>query len=262
MSTQDHSRGSPVALHFLAQYGEVENLPARATTAVLKALALDDALAEAHTSLGEIKEVYDLDFAAAEGEYTHALALNPNYALGHQQYGFLLNKLGRVDEAAAEFNRALALDPLSPLINTDAARPFIQSGNCGRAIEQLHATVEVEPNFPRAHNLLAFCYTRMGQYDDAAREAQRAAELSSPAEAGSSHVDYQLAYIYAKAGRNADARQVLRELEASRRNGQLFFHALTYVALGDRDRAFALIERMYETRNVDFASLVSIPEWD
>ena len=166
----------------------------------MKALALDDTLAEAHTSLGQIKEVYDLDFGAAEGEYKRALALNPNYAVGHQRYGFLLSRMGRIDEAMREFGRALALDPLSPLINTDAARPFIQSGDYRRAIEQLHAALEIDPNFARAHNLLAYCYTDLGRYDEAAREAQRAAELAGPPGA-SSRLSYQLAYIYATAGR-------------------------------------------------------------
>ena len=251
-------------LHFLAQSAEAENLPARAKTAALTALALDDTLAEAHTSLGEIDEVYELDFTAAEREYKRALALNPNYALGHQRYGFLLNKLGRVDEATAEFGRALALDPLSPLINTDAARPFIRSRDYRRAIAQLHASVEIDPNFPRTHNLLAACYTQIGQYDEAISEARRAAELAGPPQqqGSPSPLNYQLAYIYARAGRTADARRVLRELETSDHDDQIYNHALAYAALGDRDRAFVLIEKIYETRNIDFASLKFDPQWD
>ena len=254
-------------LHFLRQSTDAEDLPSRAKATALKALALDDTLAEAHTSLGEIKEVYDFDIGAAEGEYKRALALNPNYARGHQRYGFLLNQMGRLDEAKAEFNRALALDPLSPSINTDVARPFIRSGDYRRAIDQLHAAVEIDPTYPRAHNLLAMCYTRIGRYDEAASEAQRAAELSGPSQdrpGAASRLNYQLAYIYARAGRAADARRVLESLEASpsARNDQLMFQALAHSALGDRDRAFLVIEKMYETQNIDFPGLRFLPEWD
>lgn len=254
-------------LHFLALSNDAEDLSSRARAAAVKALGLDDTLAEAHTSLGAVKEVYDLDFGGAEREYSRALALNPNYALGHQRYGYLLNKIGRIDEATSEFRRALALDPLSPTINTDAARPFIRSGDYQRAIAQLHATVEIDPNFPRAHNLLALCYTRLGRYAEAASEAQQAAELSGPRPRhpdAASPLSYQLAFIYAKAGRVTDTRRVIEELEASAaaRNDQLYFHALAYLALGDRDRGFTFIDKLYETRNIDFASLKYDPEWD
>lgn len=254
-------------LHSLAQSSEPADLFTRATAAVMKALALDDTLAEAHTSLGAIKQVYDVDFGAAESEYKRALALNPNYAVGHQRYGFLLNSMGRVEEAAAEFRRALAIDPLSPVINSDAARPLIRSRNYELALEQLQAALEIDPNFPRAHNLVAHCYTELGQYDEAAAEAQRAAELSGPSgksEDRRSRLSYQLAYIYARAARAADARRVLEELEASAstRNDQLIWHALTYAVLGDRDRAFVFIGKLYETRSIDLATLKSNPEWD
>lgn len=254
-------------LHFLAPSTDAEDLHARAQAAAVKALALDDTLAEAHTSLGAIKEIYDLDLGGAEREYRRALALNSNYALGHQRYGFLLNKIGRIDEAETEFRRALTLDPLSPLINTDAARPFIRSGDYQRAISQLQAAIEIDPNFPRAHNLLALCYTRLGRFEEAASEAQQAAELSGPGPQqrdATSRLSYQLAFIYAKAGRAADARRVVEELEASAtaRNDQLYGQALAYLALGERDRAFVFIEKLYETRNVDFASLTFNPEWD
>src|SRR5262249_51392954 len=121
-------------LHFLGQWTNAEDLSSRARAAALKALALDDTLADAHASLGKIKEFYDPDFAGAAREYKRALALNPNHAMGHQQYGVLLLHIGRLDEAATEFGRALALDPISAVINTDAARPIFRSRDYPRAI--------------------------------------------------------------------------------------------------------------------------------
>jgi len=245
--------------------GGVELLP-RSRAAALQALALDDTLAEAHTSLGMVEEVYELDFTAAEREYRRAIELNPSYASAHHRYGFFLHRMGRTEEAHAEFAQALELDPLSLPINVDAARPFFRSGDTERAIGQLRKAIEIDPDYPRAHNVLANWYAQMGRYDEAVAEAKKAAALSAPAPRGdaSPPVSYQLAYIYAKAGRVSEARRMLDELErrADRRHDQLYFRALAYAALGDRDRAFALIENLYETRSLDLLGLKGDPAWD
>src|SRR5215204_2440191 len=245
--------------------GGIELLP-RSRAAALKALSLDDTLAEAHTSLGIVKEFYELDFAAAEREYRRAIELNPNYASAHHRYGFFINRMERIEEAHAELGRALELDPFSLPINVDAARPFFRSGDYERAVGQLRKAIQIDPNYPRAHNVLANWYAQMGRYDEAIAEAKKAAALSAPArqDGGSPRVSYQLVYIYAKAGRVREARQMLDELErvATRRNDQLYFQALAHAALGDRERAFALIEKLYETRSLDLLGLKGDPAWD
>jgi pentatricopeptide repeat protein len=238
----------------------------QAKAAALTALALDDTLAEAHTSLAQVKEVYALDFTGAEREYKRAIELNPNYATAHHRYGWFLNKMGRVDEAHAELRRALELDPLSLPINTDAGMPFQQSREYGRAVEQYRKTIELDPNFPPAHRRLATCYSQMGRHAEAIAEVQKALALSAPNQpaGGPPRVDYQLAYIYAKAGRVREARQVLDEMERSpdRLNDQLYFQALTYAELGDKERAFALMEKLYEIRSHDLLGLKNSPAWD
>jgi DNA-binding winged helix-turn-helix (wHTH) protein/TolB-like protein/Tfp pilus assembly protein PilF len=245
--------------------GGVTLLP-QSRTAALKALALDDTLAEAHTSLGIAKEFYELDFTAAEREYRRAIELNQNYASAHHRYGFFLNRMERIEEAHNELRRALELDPLSLPINVDAARPFFRSGDYERAIGQLQKAIEIDPNYPRAHNVLANWYAQMGRYDDAIAEAKKAAALSAPAqqEGGPPRGSYQLVYIYAKAGRASEARRLLDELErrANRRNDQLYFQALAHAALGDRERAFALMEELYKTRSLDLLGLKGDPAWD
>lgn len=245
--------------------GGIALLP-QSRTAALKALALDDTLAEAHTSLGMVKEFYELDFTAAEREYRRAIELNPNYVSAHHRYGFFLNRMERIEESHAEFRRALELDPLSLPINVDAARPFFRSGDTERAIGQLRKAIEIDPNYQRAHNVLANWYAQMGRYDEAVAEAKKAAALSGSAqpEDGSSQVSYQLVYIYAKAGRVREARQMLDELKrrGNRRHDQLYFQALAYAALGDRERAFELIEKLYETRSLDLLGLKGDPAWD
>lgn len=173
--------------------------------------------------------------------------------------------MGRIDEAREEFKQALLLDPLSPVINTEAARPFIRSRDYASAIEQLKKAIEIDPNFPRAHNLMAVCYTQTGRYEDAIAEAQKAAALSESSQhsTGSPPLSYQLAYTYARAGNVRQAHHVLSELEKSpsQRNDQAYMHTLAYVALGDRDRAFALMEGLYETHNIDLLALKTIRRW-
>jgi len=252
-------------LHFLSDAEPAQQLPSLAKAAALKAIALDDTLAEAHTSLGEINQTFELDFAAAEREYKRAIELNPNYAVAHQRYGFFLNLMGRINEARAEFGRALEIDPLSPVMNAEAGRPFYRSRDYGRAAEQFQKAIELDPNYPRAHILLARCYTQMGRYDEAVSEAQKGAALSDPQrEAGGVPRSYQIAYIYAKAGRVRAARRMLHELEKSptQHNDQLYHHALAYAALGDRERAFGQIEKLYVTRSVDLLALKTDPAWD
>jgi pentatricopeptide repeat protein len=207
-----------------------------------------------------------LDFTGAEREYKRAIELNPNYATAHHRYGWFLNKMGRVNEAHAELRRALELDPLSLPINTDAGMPFQQSREYGRAVEQYRKTIELDPSFPPAHRRLATCYSQMGRHAEAIAEVQKALALSGPTQpaGGPPRVDYQLAYIYAKAGRVREARQVLDEMERSpsRLNDQLYFQALTYAELGDKERAFALIEKLYEIRSHDLLGLKNSPAWD
>jgi DNA-binding winged helix-turn-helix (wHTH) protein/TolB-like protein/Flp pilus assembly protein TadD len=245
--------------------GGIALLP-QSRTAALKAVALDDTLAEAHTSLGIVKEFYELDFTSAEREYRRAIELNQSYASAHHRYGFFLNRMERIEEAHAEFRRALELDPFSLPINVDAARPFFRSGDYERAIGQLQKAIEIDPNYPRAHNILANWYAQMGRYDEAVAEAKKAAALSAPAlkPDGPPQGTYQLAYIYAKAGRAGDARRMLEELEKrpDRRNDQLYFQALAHAALGDRERAFALIEELYNTRSLELLGLKGDPAWD
>ena len=245
--------------------GGVEFFP-RSKAAALKALALDDTLAEAHTSLGAALELYEWDFPGAEREYRRAIELNPGDAVAHHRYGVFLTRTGRIEEAHAELRRALELDPLSLPINADAAGPFVRSGDYERAEEQLRKAIEIDPNFPRAHYLLANLYTQMGRYEEAIAEAQKTAALNAPRQqgGGAPRVGYQLAYIYAKAGRAREARQVLDELESSpdRRDSLPYFHALTYAALGEKERAFALLEKLYEIRSPELIELRHDPAWE
>ena len=147
--------------------------PARA--AVAKALAIDDTLAEAHASLGYIKQFYEWDFAGAEAELTRALELDPVYATAHQWYAEFLSSRGRHDEALAEIRRAAAADPLSLIVNSVEANLLYLARRYDDAIAAARRVIEMDPNFPEVYEYLKRAYVMQGQYALSidARQARR-----------------------------------------------------------------------------------------
>ena len=139
----------------------------KAKAAAIRALELDETLAEAHTSLGRVLAIYDWDWPSAEKEYKRAIELNPRYATAHQWYGGWLQVMGRHDEALAERKKAQEMDPLSLVLNFEWGLGFYYARNYDRAIEQFQATLELDQNFPAAHTLLSAAYEQKGMYDEA-----------------------------------------------------------------------------------------------
>jgi tetratricopeptide (TPR) repeat protein len=116
----------------------------------LRALELDESLAEAHTALARVLAVYDWDWAGAEKEFKRAIELNPRYAGAHQWYGGYFELMGRTDESLAERKKALELDPLSLATNSELGLAFYFSRNYDKAIQQFQMTLELDPTFPLA----------------------------------------------------------------------------------------------------------------
>jgi eukaryotic-like serine/threonine-protein kinase len=151
----------------------------KAKEAALKALALDDNLAEAHASLGQITAYYDYDFVTAEREYRRAIELNPNYASAHQWLAEHLAATRRNDEALAEISRALELDPMSVIMNRIYADILVDGRKFDEAIQQYQRALKLEPNFPTSHYFLGRAYEAKGMYDDAVREYTNASMLGT-----------------------------------------------------------------------------------
>jgi Flp pilus assembly protein TadD len=235
--------------------------------AALKALELDETLAEAHTSLAHVLWA-DGDVAGAEREYTRAIALNPGYATAHHWYGNYLRAQGRPDEAMAELRRAVAIDPLSPIINTAIGGHYHSAGNYSEAIRQLRATVDLNPTFPNAREFLGTSYLQAGMHELAIVEFEKAVELSGR---GDLHLG-KLGHAYAVSGRTADAQRILAELLDLRSRSPVSATniALVYVGLGDKDQAFAWLEsarqdgdeRLLIVRSPVFESLRSDQRFD
>jgi TolB-like protein len=216
----------------------------KAKEAAARALALDPKLAEAHASLGFARTLSDRDWDGARAEFEEAIRLNPKYATAHQWYGILLSILGKPDEALAEINRAIELDPLSLIINTDKGRILYYAHRYDEAIRQLQDTLKLDADFGMAHYILGWCYAEKGMYDQAVAEIQKSVQLG----VGLGGALGRMGYAYARAGKRDEAQKVLAQLEQRAEQSYISPYTLAaiYAALGDRDKAFGLLQKAVE----------------
>ena len=220
----------------------------RAKEAALKALELDDTLAEAHASLAMIKTYYDWDWSGAEKEFRRAIELNPSYATAHMWYGEALGWRGRLEEAIAEEKRALELDPLSLIVNLVVADQFYLAREYDQAIEQYRKTLELDPNFVPAHWGLGGAYLQKSMYKEATTEFEEALGISP----GNTLALAGLGHAYGVAGRRAGAQKVLEQLSELSKQEYIsaVYRATIYVGLGEKNKAFEWLEKAYEDRSI------------
>jgi TolB-like protein/DNA-binding winged helix-turn-helix (wHTH) protein/Flp pilus assembly protein TadD len=218
----------------------------KAKTAATKALALDDSLGEAHTSLAFAMDLYGWDWDAAEEEYKLAIKLNPGYATAHHWYAWHLMVTGRNSEGISELRKAENLDPLSLIISADIADALCIAHLYDESVQQSKKTLEMDPGFAVAHYEMGQALTQKHMYDEAIAEFQRAIDLSGHNGA----FDSNLAYAYALSGRKEEAIQIVKNLEAREdQNPSADANvALIYVGLGDRDQAMNWLSKAYEAR--------------
>jgi DNA-binding winged helix-turn-helix (wHTH) protein/TolB-like protein/Tfp pilus assembly protein PilF len=209
-----------------------------------RALELDEGLAEAHTALASLLADYHRNWPEAEKHFKRAMALNSSYVTAHEWYALYLSCLGRHDEAIVEAERAQRLDPLSLGTNAGLGTRYYFAGRYNRAIEQYRKTLAIDPNFPLAHFCIGLVFERQGRYEEALAEARQARALGMKAASA------LIGYIYAVSGRRREARQVLDELNelSKREHVPAFARAYIYVGLGDKERAFELLEKAYADR--------------
>ncbi|MGH7937300.1 MAG: tetratricopeptide repeat protein, partial [Bryobacteraceae bacterium] len=215
----------------------------KARSAALRALELDEGLAEAHTSLALIYESYDWNWKAAEREFRRAIELNPNYTTAHQWYGEFLAFRGRFQEAFAESARARQLDPLSLIIAADYGAMLYFARDYDRAIAQFRAVQAVDPDFPRAR-LVIFAYAQKGLFAEATTQLQnwRRSEPEGPWTWAAE------VYLAERMGKQTEARQAMQRLEEVNRRHQMETTSIligAYAAMGDKERALACLEKAY-----------------
>lgn len=227
---------------------EINDVPtseglAKARAAADRALQIDDSLSEAHASSAL---VYDQlwRWSEAEEEYKRAISLNPNYATAHQWFAGYLRTKGHFDDALTEIKHAQELDPLSSIIGINVGINNLLKNDPNSVIEQNNRIIELDPSFPRAHEDLGFAYLKQRRYEQATTEFQKAVELS----ASTSNFLSSLGYCYAVTGKRAEALQILKELEEkyAKREANAQYLASVYVGLGDKDQAFAWLEKDFE----------------
>jgi serine/threonine protein kinase/Tfp pilus assembly protein PilF len=219
----------------------------KAKAAAEKAVALDDTVAEAHTSLAASIED-DWDWQRSENEYRRAIELNPNYATAHHWYSVLLSIEGRVDEALNEAKRALELDPLSLPINQNLADVYDQLRQDDRAVEQYRKTIELDPNYP-AHDTFGRLLLVNGKYAEGFSEWQKSAVVSHDAE--QMEIANAVVDTFRKSGfREAIKVHVKADIKRSKREYvSPFFIAEDYAFIGDKENAFQWLENAYEVHD-------------
>jgi TolB-like protein/Tfp pilus assembly protein PilF len=218
----------------------------KAKAAAKKALELDDTLAEAHTSLAYVLQVYDLDFDGSISEFQRAIELNPNYATAHHWYGIeLLISLRRFDEAIREVKRGLELDPLSLPINGALGRTYYFARRYDEAIEQLRKTSEMDPGFYYAHWNLGSALAAKGAIGAAIEEYEKARALSDDP-----FVLGLLGHAYASSGNKMEAEKILDQLKelSKERYVSAYSFALVYLGLGNKEEALRWLEKSYQDR--------------
>jgi len=217
--------------------------------AALKALEIDDTLAEAHIPLAVSKIQYDWDWTGGEREFQRAIALNPSSARAHQAYGFvLLAATGRFEEAIVEVKRAQELDPLSLLINGNLGILFYSARQYDQAIEQERKTLDLDANFIVPHWYLGLSYVQKSIYKEAIAEFEKALVIAP----GNTEALAGLGYTYAVAGRRAEAQKVLDQLNelSKQKYVPAWSRAMIYGGLGQKDKAFEWLQKAYEERSI------------
>jgi tetratricopeptide (TPR) repeat protein len=207
----------------------------------LKALEIDDMLAEAHVSLAQVKWRYEFDVEGAEKEYLRAIELDPNYATAHHWYAYDLMCFGRHEEAIREIRKAHELDPLSLVINRNLGQVLYRAGRFGEAIVALQRTLEMDSTFSYIHFHLGSIYLQRQRYEDALQELMTEKDI---ARGWRTHIEAWIGITYAEMGDTEKARNALKELISKSEQTYVAptLVAVLYFALGEDDRGFEMLE--------------------
>ena len=245
-------------LPFYSSSSAMELLP-QARAYAQRALEIDDSLGEAHTSLG-YAHLNLWNWAEAEKELKRGIELNPNYATAHKFYGNYLSEVGRFDESLAEFKRAQELEPLSQIIRANLVEVNLTKGDFNAASEQCQRALEIDPNWFYARQLLAVVHLKQGRSAEALSEAQKSVELAK--RLGTSLGT--LAYIYSQTGKRTKALALIEELKEKQAKGWAYGLDLArvYIGLGDKEQAFAWLEKDFQAHSSTLPAWIFIPPLD
>jgi adenylate cyclase len=219
----------------------------KAKEAVKSALALNEGLSAAHTSLGLIKFQYDWDWKGAEDEFRESISINFNYAPAHHFFADYLKAMGRFEEALAEIEKARELDPLSLSINIGVGHVLYLSGQYDRAIEEYQRAVELEPGFMATHVWFGRPYLEKGMFTEAIAELETAVQLSGESVIALAMLGHGLA----SAGRADEAMQILERLKEKAKSQYVpsYWIAVIYNGFRDKEQVVAWMRKAFDERS-------------
>ena len=232
----------------------------KARAAALKALELDNSLAEAQTSLATVQFNYDWNWPAASGGFQRAIELNPSYATAYQRYSLYLMAMGRTQESLAQMNRARELDPLSISMSFSLGWRLYMAHQYDQAIGQLRNTLEMDPNFALPRMVLGQAYEQKGMVPQAIAELRKAAAISgdSPPMLGS------LGHAFGVTGNKAEADKILGQLleQSKKQYVSPFYVSIVYAGLHENEKAMDWLEKAYEDRSNAIIFVKVDPDFD
>jgi eukaryotic-like serine/threonine-protein kinase len=219
----------------------------KAKAAALKALEIDEALGEAHSSLGFFYLLYDWNLAEAEREFKRAIELSPNYPNAHDGYGFYLKAVGRHQEAIRECLLIQQLDPLSPFAHVSLGWAYYFARQYDFAVHQCKKALEMDKHSAFAYWNLGLVYLQQGKVESAISALSKSVTFSDNGLAFEAH----LGFAYAIAGKRTEAAEVLADLQenAKHRYVSAYYFAIIHLGLGELDEAFKGLEMAYEERS-------------
>ena len=229
----------------------------RAEAAASKALEIDADLAAAHASMGAVESLYHWNWAAGERAFRQAIELDSAYPVAHTWYSvFVLLPLGRLDEAYSEGKRAAELDPVTPVVNGSPAIILVLQRQYDQAIEELQEVLELDPNYFWTHYGLGMAYLQKGDYGKAIAALDRG--NMPPLRDG------HLGYAYAVSGQPSKARKLIEKLQSGSQPEHLapYHLAMIYFGLGEKDKAFAWLDKACEKRSTQLFWIKTLPELD
>jgi serine/threonine protein kinase/tetratricopeptide (TPR) repeat protein len=241
------------------EFAPTEVLP-KAKAAALKAIELDDKLADAHAVLGWVNFWFDWDWNSAEAQLKRALELDPRNGEAHSYYAHLLSNLGRHNEALAEAKLGRELDPVNLRVNAVEGQCLVFAGQVDAGVDRLKKTLEFDPNYTLARSFLAAAYVQKQMFAEAADESRATLKLAPT----SSTLNALLGYSLARAGKTAEARAVADEMikASSERYVSGTAIATVFNGLDDRERVFIWLERAFQDHDSRLVFLKVDPKWN
>jgi len=238
----------------MGDYGYLASSEAwpKAKTAAMQALDIDNTLAEAHTSLGLVKEHFEWDWTDAEREFRRAIELNPNSANAHHWFGEYLTNMGQFEEGLRETRKAEEIDPLSRLINTTIGWQLYLAGRNEEAIEQLRKVLDIDPKFAPARRLLEGVYAAMGKYKEAVAEREKMLSLF-----GGSELAASVEEDFSKSGYRGVLQSWVEGLTEESKHGHVPSYSIgeAYMRMGEKGKAIEWLQQAYDEHDTELVSL-------